>query len=355
MSTSIAAYRRALHQIPETGWEVGKTAAYLRQVLEKLPCTVFSPVGEAVCAYFDFGRRETAAFRSDMDALPVTEQTGLPFTSTHPGKMHACGHDGHMAMLLGFAEALAARQEAPCNVLLIFEPAEESTGGAQRICDTGLLEKYYVNRVYGLHLWPGLPQGTVASHAGGMMSRSCELTVEVFGESAHIAQWRQAKDALSAASDFLQEAYALAEELPCLLRFGKLLSGEARNSVSKYSRLEGTLRCFDDALYARLRVGLEALAAKLSQKTGCRITTLCSSGYPPVTNDEGLLAEARRRFAVAETEPTYITEDFSVYQQYVPGVFFFLGTGDTPPLHAPDFNFDEAVLERGPALFESLL
>ena len=130
MSTSIATYRRALHQIPETGWEVSKTAAYLRQVLQKLPCTVFSPVGEAVCAYFDFGRRETAAFRSDMDALPVTEQTGLPFASTHPGKMHACGHDAHMAMLLGFAEALAARQDAPCNVLLIFEPAEESTGGA---------------------------------------------------------------------------------------------------------------------------------------------------------------------------------------------------------------------------------
>ena len=135
--------RRALHRIPETGCRLPETASYLRGALAEMPCTLLAPWEDAVCAYFDLGKDETVAVRSDMDALPVTERTGLPFASAHPGRMHACGHDGHMAMVLGLARRLAAGEVRPQrNVLLIFEPAEETTGGAAPICATGLLERY---------------------------------------------------------------------------------------------------------------------------------------------------------------------------------------------------------------------
>lgn len=140
--------RRALHASGDRR-RLPETAAYLRGALAEMPCTLLAPWEDAVCAYFDLGKDETVAVRSDMDALPVTERTGLPFASAHPGRMHACGHDGHMAMVLGLARRLAAGEVRPQrNVLLIFEPAEETTGGAAPICATGLLERYHVTRVF---------------------------------------------------------------------------------------------------------------------------------------------------------------------------------------------------------------
>ena len=199
--------RRALHRIPETGCRLPETASYLRGALAEMPCTLLAPWEDAVCAYFDLGKDETVAVRSDMDALPVTERTGLPFASAHPGRMHACGHDGHMAMVLGLARRLAAGEVRPQrNVLLIFEPAEETTGGAAPICATGLLERYHVTRVFGMHLWPELPAGVIASRAGAMMSRSCELTVEITGRSVHLARFAEGCDALDAAARLLEQA-----------------------------------------------------------------------------------------------------------------------------------------------------
>lgn len=350
---TLTRHRRALHRMAETDWHLPRTAAYLKAALSGLPCAVFSPVGDAVCAYFDFGKAETLALRSDMDALPVTEQTGLSFASENAGTMHACGHDGHMAILLTLAELLPTLSPSR-NVLLIFEPAEETTGGARPICETGVLEKYHVTRVFGLHLWPELPKNTVASRAGGMMARSCELNVAVEGRSVHLAKWREGADALAAAAEFLLRAYALAENQPCLLRFGKLVSGEARNSVSKSALLQGSLRCFDDGLFTDLWKKLEEISAEMSQKSGCLLTLSRSEGYPPVTNDAGLLAEVRESFSVAEAAQTFITEDFSEYQKRVPGVFFLLGTGGEP-LHSPRFTFDESVLQTGLSLLLSVL
>lgn len=357
---TLSADRRALHRIPELDWQLPQTAAYLRSRLEKLPCSVFEPCENAVCAYFDFGREQTTAFRSDMDALPVTEATGLPFTSEHVGRMHACGHDGHMAIVLGLADRLAAQpaEKMQGNVLLIFEPAEETTGGAAAICESGVLEAHHVTSIYGLHLWPELPMGTVASCAGGMMARSCELTVVIEGKSAHIARWREGNDALFAALRFTEAVYALAERERCVLRFGKLESGTVCNAVSDRSVLRGSLRCWDDAVLARLLDGMNAAAEHLQVESGCVVTIQRSAGYPPVTNDAALLERARRCFAVETAQPTFITEDFSFYQKRTPGVFFWLGTRTpqhTAPLHSPQFDFDERVLETGVRLFLSLL
>lgn len=347
--------RRALHRIPETGCRLPETAAYLRGALAEMPCTLLAPWEDAVCAYFDLGKDETVAVRSDMDALPVTERTGLPFASAHPGRMHACGHDGHMAMVLGLARRLAAGEVRPQrNVLLIFEPAEETTGGAAPICATGLLERYHVTRVFGMHLWPELPAGVIASRAGAMMSRSCELTVEITGRSVHLARFAEGCDALDAAAHLLTRLYALAEGKPCLLRFGKMESGSARNAVSDHTHLEGSLRCLDDGLYAALWEQAQAIGRAVGEETGCTVTMTCSSGYPPVTNDAALLAEVRERFPIAEAETTCITEDFSEYQRHAPGVFFFLGTGGIE-LHAPTFTFPEEILDRGEALLCGLV
>ena len=180
-------HRIALHRIPELDCHLPETAAYVRGVLSGLHCRVFSPWESAVCAYFDYGQPETVAFRSDMDALPICETTGLPFASQHPGKMHACGHDGHMAIVLALAEHLSrVKMRQARNVLLIFEPAEETTGGAKHICETGILEECHVTCIYGLHLWPELEKGVVAARPGGQMARSCELTAEIEGRSAHV-------------------------------------------------------------------------------------------------------------------------------------------------------------------------
>lgn len=347
--------RRALHRIPETDRTLPKTAQYLRARLAALPCRVFSPWEDAVCAFFDFHAAETIAFRSDMDALPVTERTGLPFASTHPGKMHACGHDGHMAMLLGLADRLAREPSriAKKNVLLIFEPAEETSGGALPICQTGLLAEHRVTEIYGLHLWPELPKGVVASAAGGLMSRSCELHVEITGESVHIAKWREGHDALYAAVVLVNALYELAERHGCLLRFGRMESGTVNNAVSDRSRLEGTLRCLDDDVFFTIRREMAEPIERVRRQTGCEISLRCTDGYPPVTNDAALLERARRHFTVEQATPTAITEDFSVYQQFVPGVFFWLGTGGRP-LHSPEFDFDETILARGTELFYTL-
>ena len=351
----LSTYRQALHRIPETDTVLPKTAAYLRAALQDLDCTVFSPWGDSVCAFFDCGKTETVAFRSDMDALPITEQTGLPFASCHAGFMHACGHDGHMSILLNLAQHVSAHKgDCSRNVLLIFQPAEETSGGAKPICETGILTTYKVTRIYGLHLWPDLPKNVVASHPGGMMSRSAELTVTLQGRSVHLARWQEGVDTLATAAELIRRLYALAEGKPCLLRFGRMESGSARNAVSDFTRLDGSLRAFDDNLYAQLLEDSQAIAAELSRETHCTIDLHTSAGYPPVTNDPALLAQAREVFALEDVAPTYITEDFSEYQRLCPGVFFLLGTGGAP-LHSPHFDFDESVLETGLRLFRALL
>ena len=350
----LTADRRALHQIPELDRTLPKTSAYIRSVLRALPCRILTPWEDAVCAYFDFGKTETIAFRSDMDALPGTELTGLPFASTHPGCMHACGHDGHMAILLGLARHLA-EHPAPRNVLLIFQPAEETTGGAKAICDTGILEAHNVSRIYGLHLWPELPKGQVASCSGGMMARTCKIQIEISGKSVHLARWQTGNDALLAAVRFVDRTYTLAEGKPCLLRFGTMQSGSVQNSLSDHSVLAGALRCFEDALFFQLWDRLHEIAAQIGQETGCTLTLSRTEGYPPVTNDPAALEEARQRWPIGTAQPTFIAEDFSEYQRRVPGVFFWLGTGGPAALHSPHFDFDESILETGLDLFRALL
>ena len=352
--------RRALHQIPELDFQLPLTIDYLRSQLEGLGCRLLTPTEGSLCAWFDFGAEKAVAFRADMDALPIEEKTGAAYASRHPGRMHACGHDGHMAILLELARRLHERKHFHRNVLLVFQPAEEATGGAKGICDSGIFAEYGVEAIFGLHLWPGLPKGKVFSRPGEMMSKSSELDVDIFGKSAHIGRSWEGCDATEAACVFLQRAYALERSLPVeirrLLKFGKLGSGTVRNALSAHARLEGGLRAFSDEVYDGLRSGLMDIARQLEAEFGCTVKVHTSNGYPAIHNPQDLHDKVYSIVPFENLqEPSMTTEDFSWYQRYVPGMFFFLGLGDNPALHSSNFDFDESVLTLGADFFEKIL
>ena len=351
--------RQALHAIPELGLELPETAAYVRNALRGLNCRVFSPLEHAVCAYFDFGADSAIGFRADMDALPVSEETGLPFASTHPGRMHACGHDGHTAILLELARRLNEKKNLPHNVLLIFQPGEETPGGARPLCQTGVLEQYGVTAVFGLHLWPGLEKGIVHTRENELMSRASELTVDIYGKSSHISNAAAGIDATAAAVEFYRQARQAEAALPAsiyrLLNFGMFQSGTVRNAISAHARLAGSLRTFHDDVFDGLQTELFAIAARVEAQFGCTVRLHFSEGYPAITNDPAMVARVRRAAQFRQLDsPSMTSEDFSEYQLRTGGVFFFLGLGDTPSLHATTFDFDEHILLKGSDFFEQL-
>ena len=343
----------------------------MRSVLSGLSCDVLEPCKGAVCAFFDLGRAETVAIRADMDALPIDEASGAAFSSEHPGRMHACGHDGHMAMALAAAtwvdrvargaDAVVRAGQLPRNILFVFQPAEETTGGAKRVCESGVFERYHVTRIFGMHLWPDLPAGSLASRPGPLLARSSETTITFHGVSSHIAKWRDGRDALGAAARFVVGSKWLSRKLeqdePFLLRFGHMTAGTVRNAVAGQARVEGSLRVFSDDMFARAQDEVRALAQTAADEEGCTFDLHFSEGYPPVVNDGTLFGEAAQALPELERvpEPLLIAEDFAFYQRYLPGVFFLLGTGTGIPLHADTFNFDERVLLRGVRAYQQLL
>ena len=351
--------RRELHRIPELDRALPETMAYLKASLLPLRCRVFSPMESALCAWFDFGAKSAIAFRADADALPIAEKNQVPYASEHPGKMHACGHDGHMAIVLELARRLDQKESLPHNVLLVFQPAEETTGGARDLCETGIFAQYGVTAIFGLHLWPGLEKGVIASRTNELMSRSSELNVDIYGKSAHIAKAAEGVDALMAGTAFYRRAMELEEALPAgvfrLLKIGKFQSGTVRNALSAHTHMEGSLRAFQDEIFDALRDGLYAIGKQIEADFGCTVHIHLSDGYPAVMNPEELCCRVRQAAAYQELEaPSMTAEDFAWYQRYLPGMFFFLGTGNTPALHADNFDFDEAILVKGADFFEKL-
>ena len=356
----IIADRRALHRIPELERQLPQTVAYLEKALSSLRCRVFSPMESALCAWFDFGKEAAIAFRADCDGLPIAESTGAEYASCHPGQMHACGHDGHMAILLELARRLDKMEDAPHNVLLVFQPAEENTGGARDLCRTGVLERFRVKALFGLHIWPGLEKGTVFSRCNEMMSRSCEVNIDIYGKSAHIARAWEGIDSVAAGVEFYRRAVQMERSLPAdifrLLKFGVFRGGTIRNALARHVRIEGSLRAFQDEVFEGLRDGLFAIGKELEEQMHCRVEITTSEGYPAVMNPEPLYRQVREIVAFRElAEPNMASEDFSFYQKHTQAMFFFLGLGDVPALHSADFDFDETVLTRGADFFETLV
>lgn len=351
--------RRALHAIPELDRCLPETIAYVKNALSGLRCQVFSPMEGALCAFFDFGAASALAFRADMDALPMQEQSGAGYASRHPGLMHACGHDGHTAILLELARRMDRLETNAHNILLVFQPAEESTGGAGDLCRTGIFQEYHAEAIFGLHLWPGLEPGRVFSRKEELMARASEVNVDIFGKSAHIARSWEGVDAIAAGTEFYRRAVAMEQSLPDhvfrLLKFGKFESGTVRNALSAHTHIEGSLRAFQDEIFDFLKDGLYAIGRALEQELGCTVQIDINSGYTAVLNPAPLYDRVKGVLDFGELDaPAMTAEDFAFYQRQLPGLFFFLGTGDSPALHTSNFDFDESILEKGADFFEKL-
>lgn len=354
-------FREDLHQMPELGFEEIKTQAYILEAVKTLRCQV-ETVKTGVILYFDKGADKTIAFRADMDGLPITEQTGLPYASKHGGKMHGCGHDGHMAILLGLANKLDSWEgDLRVNVVLVFQPSEERDAGANVIIDSGILTQYGVEAMFGLHLWPGLEQGQVYTRKNEFMAADNAVTIDILGKSAHVADAEKAADALYVASHLLCDAYGLEKTLPKeiyrLLKFGKITSGTAANIISDEAQIKGTVRSYDPEVHAQLQNGLEQIAKKYDDTYGTATTITYGAGYEALINDPDLVDKVIALCPdVTELEkPVLQAEDFGLYRKVCPITYFFLGVGDTAPLHNPKFDFNTDVLINGLNLFINIL
>ncbi|KXL54186.1 N-acetyldiaminopimelate deacetylase [Anaerotignum neopropionicum] len=369
MEQELRQIRRDLHRIPELGLSEHKTAAYIENMLHTLGVDEVERCLETgvIGLIRGKGTEKPIAFRADMDALTVQEPP-RPYASCHEGLMHACGHDGHMTILLGFAKYLMAQKERPKgDVVLIFQPAEEGPGGARLMVEAGIIEKYNISKVIGCHIFPDVPQGKIACRAGGMMARNGEVSVRILGKSSHGAQPHLGADALLAAGAVINGLHTiLSRNISPLesgiLSFGSIHGGEACNIVAKEVCIEGTMRAFSDEVYEKMVQRIEAAVKFIAEGYGCEGVVAFRHMYRVVNNDAVLVHALEKACgdSYLTTPPYMLAEDFSFFQQAVPGLFFFLGAGNEEkgfihPLHSGDFDFDEKILCFGVETYMNLL
>lgn len=377
----IVEWRRDFHQHPELGNHEVRTSAKVAEHLRSLGLEVRTGVAHTgVVALIRGGRPgPVVALRADMDALPVTEQDDLPFKSTaraewrgQPvGVMHACGHDAHTAILMGVAEALAGMKERlPGTVKLIFQPAEEGVppgeeGGAAMMVKERVLEDPKVDAVFGLHVFSGIPVGTLAWRPRGFMAASDELEIRVHGRQTHGAMpWKGVDPIVTAAQVVmaLQTIVSRQAEItraPAIVTIGSIQGGNRGNIIPDEVAMSGTVRTFDPAMRDQIHEAIRRTVASTAAAAGATADVEIK-GYSPVTfNDPALTGRMEptlRRVAsvVPDLEPRTVAEDFAVYQQTVPGLFFYVGAtpantdmSKAEPNHSPRFFVDEGALEVG--------
>ena len=365
----VAADRMALHQIPEIGLCEYKTSEYIKNRLSELKLT-FESFGETgILVYFKGENpKKTVAFRTDIDALPVTEESTYPAPSKHTGFMHACGHDAHMSMMLGLVHYLADEKTTlNDNILLIFQPAEEGPGGAEEMVKQGVLSRYGVDEIYGIHVFPGIAQGKIGVRPGAMMAMTGEFDIDILSKSAHGAMPHLGIDGIVIASEIVIGLQAVISRnispiQPAVLTVGKIIAGERRNIIAGKARLEGTIRAFDKGVFEQVKARMTTYLKGIEQAYQVEIKLEVRDMYPPVVNDLNLYTQFASLFTdtVELIEPQMISEDFSFYQEQVPGLFYFLGTyneekGYVYPLHHSKFNYDDDVLMIGLETYRKIL
>ncbi len=353
---SVKAHRRTLHQIPEIANQEFLSKQYILEVLTKCNCEIIEVLETGVMAYFQKGCNQTVAFRADMDGLPVQEVSDLPYRSKHEGRMHACGHDAHMAILLGFAEELSQMNEDEFqnNILLIFQPAEETIGGAKRICETGVFKKTNTIAIFGIHMHPILAKGYVGSKSGPFMASASEVDVIVSGKSSHCAEAHLGVDPIEIAAQLLLQFYEIERKLNqqekmCVFKFGYFQAGTVRNILPQQAILKGSARAFNEKHFAELVENAQLRCQEMSENYGCEIEFNYNEGYPPLINDDNLFRYVSNQISdfVTFEQPFNIAEDFSFYCKEIPGCFLYLGTGKNIALHNCAFDIDEDVLQVG--------
>lgn len=361
LKNQVFEHRNALHQIPEIGFKEYKTSAYIKQQLKAWGIP-FETVAETGIIAFIKGEKpqKTLAFRTDMDGLSVNEESTYPNHSIHEQHMHACGHDGHMSMMLGFANYLMQPQiKVLDDIVLIFQPAEEGPGGAEVIIQEGILKKYKVDEIYGIHVFPEVAQGRIGLCKGPMMAMTGEFDIDILAKSAHGAMPHTGIDALVIASEVLLGLQTIVSRNispidPAVLTVGKIEGGERRNIIAGKARLEGTIRAFDKAVFNHIKSRMQTYLMGIESAYEIRIECVFRDMYPPVVNDENLFCDfyAYHQDVCDVIAPQMISEDFSYYQEQVPGLFYFIGTYDEEknyiyPLHNSKFNFDNDIMVDG--------
>jgi len=347
-------WRRHLHRHPEPSFEEHETARFVAETLESFGIATERPTATSVVGRLGGG--PAIALRADIDALPITEESGVEFTSENPGAMHACGHDGHTAMLLGAAKALAEDPPEGREIRFIFQHAEElAPGGARDLVEAGVMDG--VGFVYGCHLWAPVAYGAVIARPGPFMAAADFFRLTIRGKGGHAGLPHTADDTVVAAAAIVTELQHIVSRRidplqPAVVTVGSLHAGDAPNVIPGEAVLTGTTRSFDPQVREALPRLIEATANHVSAAHGATAELDFQFGYKPVVNDPEATALVQDAIGdrLADLEPIMGGDDFSAYLEHAPGCYAFIGAGGEHPHHHPRFTIDERALAIGTRL-----
>jgi len=365
-------WRRDFHQYPELGFEEHRTSSIIAETLISFGMSPKTGVGKTgVTADLNFGEGPTIALRADMDALPMQETSGLSFSSKHDGVMHACGHDGHMAMLLGAAKILSQMdKELTGTIRFIFQPAEEGEGGARYMIEDGCLEG--VDEIYGIHVWNYQPVGEVGTKEGPILAAADLFDIIIKGVGGHGATPQGTVDAVIVAAHLIQALQTIVSRNTnplesTVITIGEINGGHNFNIIADKVRLTGTTRAYTKENRTMIKRRMQEIIDGIAKSFGAEITFNYTDGYPPTINHAGpvkkVLQAAGKVVGPGAGEP-YLSmggEDFSYYLQKVPGCFFFVGSAPdgqrqfSTPHHCSHFNMDESALSVGTSVYLHLV
>ncbi|XHB99914.1 M20 aminoacylase family protein [Nitratireductor sp. ac15] len=364
LQAEITEWRRDIHRNPELLFDVHRTAGFVTEKLREFGCeevvTGLGKTGVVGIIHGRLGNGPTIGLRADMDALPMTEMTGKPWTSTSPGKMHACGHDGHTAMLLGAAKYLCETRNFKGRVAVIFQPAEEGGGGGNEMVKEGMMERFAIERVFGMHNLPGLPIGQFATRPGPIMAATAEFVITVKGRGGHAAMPHTVVDPILAASQIVTALQSIASRNvhplnSVVVSVTKFHAGDAFNVIPDTVELAGTVRTLKKEVNADAESRMRTICAGVAAAHGAAVEIFYDSNYPVTFNhaEETAFASAvASEIAGAANVDTDITptmggEDFSYMLEARPGALIFIGNGDSAALHNTAYDFNDDAIPHG--------
>ena len=366
----LVSFRRDIHANPELAYQEHRTAKKIAEALSELGLEVHTGIGRTgLVASLKVGNSDrTIGLRADMDALPIHEETGLPYASRNPGVFHGCGHDGHVSMLLGAAQHLANTRRFDGTVHLIFQPAEEGEAGACAMIEDGLFERFPCDRVFAFHNWPDLPAGTISTRSGPIMAAADKFEILVEGRGGHAAMPHQTPDVILAASDLVTQLNSLVSRRispmsTAVLSVTQIEGGSSHNVLPATVRVVGTVRTFDADVQDRIEESLRLITEGVAIASGTRMTVNYNRYYPATINnaeavEEALKAAAGVAHAEVAADPAFTSEDFGFMLQACKGAYIWLGQGrgnSDVPLHHPRYDFNDDVLATGIRLHVALV
>lgn len=372
LQPEITGWRQDFHRHPELMYDVHRTAAKVADLCRDFGCDeVVTGIGRTGVVALIHGRKtgsgRVVGLRADMDALPIHEATGAAHASTVPGKMHACGHDGHTAILLGAAKYLAETRAFDGTVALIFQPAEEGGAGGKAMVDDGMMDRFAINEVYGLHNAPGFPVGMFGLRPGPLMASADEFRITVTGKGGHAAEPHQAVDTTLVACHIVVALQSVVSRnidplASVVVTVGTFRTDSAASNVIAHQVvMEGTVRTLDDAARDLAEARVKAVATATAEAFGARAEVAYERGYPVTVNTAAeaeyaaRAAEAVTGHCLRDVKPIMPAEDFSYMLQARPGAYIFMGNGDSAMCHHPAYDFNDEAIPAGCSYFVTLV